>query len=172
VIDVEHGIGANMAFRRSVLADLGGMRDDFPGTALREETDLFLRVRATGGRVVFAPDVIVDHVGAPHMSGRRFDWRYMFWARHNHVLLLARNYGLASPLLRRWLVLNVREIVRLPGPGGPLRRLIRGGLGFGALLAGLATSLPKARVGPRDPRRVDSVGKHITAALTSTSTAP
>ena len=46
-VDVDHGIGANMSFRRAVLAELGGFRDDYPGTALREDTDVFLRVRAS-----------------------------------------------------------------------------------------------------------------------------
>jgi GT2 family glycosyltransferase len=165
LIDVDHGIGANMAFRRSVLMELGGFRDDFPGAALREETDLFLRIRVLGRRVVFAPGAVVDHVGAPHMSGKRFDWRYMFWGRHNHVLLLARNYGLASPLLRRWLVLSVGEIARVEGPGGRLRRFVRRGIGYSGVAAGLATSLVKARPWPRNPRRRDAVGKRISDAL-------
>ena len=46
LIPVDHGIGANMAFRREVLAELGGFRDDYPGTALREDTDIFLRARS------------------------------------------------------------------------------------------------------------------------------
>ena len=42
IIDVNHGIGANMAFRRHVLGRLGGFRDDFRGIGgVREDTDVF-----------------------------------------------------------------------------------------------------------------------------------
>ena len=102
-----------MAFRRSVLAELGGLRDDFTGVAVREDTDLFLRVRALGYRAVFTPHAVVDHVGAPHVRGRRFDYRYIYSARRNHVLLLARNFGLCSPELRRWIWKDSGGLTRL-----------------------------------------------------------
>lgn len=101
VVDIDHGIGANMSFRREVLAHLGGFRDDYPGTALREDTDIFLRLRALGLRAVFTPLAVVDHVAAPHVKGKRFDQRYQFWGYHNHVLLLVRAHGLWSGW-RRW----------------------------------------------------------------------
>jgi GT2 family glycosyltransferase len=169
VFDVDHGIGANMAFRREVLADLGGFRDDFGGVgAPREDTDVFTRVRLVGRRVVFAPGVVVDHVGAPHVSGQRFGWRYMFWSRYNHALLLARNYGLVSHRLRAWLVMSVREAVRPCGPGGFWRRRLRGCLWLSALAAGLVVSVAKAGVRPSDPRRTDRRGQEIARALALT----
>jgi GT2 family glycosyltransferase len=75
ILEVDHGIGANMSFRRSVLARLGGFRDDYPGTAMREDTDVYLRIRRMGGRAVFSPHAVVDHLPAPHAKGRRFDTR-------------------------------------------------------------------------------------------------
>jgi hypothetical protein len=126
---------------------------------------MFLRVRALGLRVVFAPAATVDHVGAPHVSGQRFDWRYMFWSRRNHALLLARNFGLASPQFGKWVTVSLREILRPPGDGGTTRRMIRVFLGFVALAAGLATSVRKARLRPGDPRRTDQTGERIASAL-------
>lgn len=170
IIDVDHGIGANMSFRAEVLADLGGFRDDFGGVgAPREDTDVFTRVRLLGRRVVFAPGVVVDHVGAPHVSGQRFDWRYMFWTRRNHMLLLARNYGLMSPRLRAWLAISVREALHPPGPGGFWRRRARGCVWLSALGAGVAVSVAKAGIRPRDPRRTDRKGTEISRALASVS---
>jgi GT2 family glycosyltransferase len=165
IIEVEHGIGANMSFRRDVLAHLGGFRDDFRGVGgLREDTDMFLRVRALGHRAVFTPFAVVDHVGAPHAKGRRFDHRYGFWARHNHALLLSRNFGLASPALRSWLV---GEIGRLPAEKGSSRlrsyvRVATAALGLGA---GLVTSLRKARSHPIDPQRRDATGEELRRRL-------
>ena len=112
ITDVDHGIGANMAFRAEVLSHLGGFRDDFLGIGgLREDTDMFLRVRALGHRVVFAPEAVVDHIGAPHVRGRRFDFRYMFWARRNHALLLARNFGIRSTQFRTWMAAETRRLL-------------------------------------------------------------
>jgi GT2 family glycosyltransferase len=163
LIDVDHGIGANMSFRRSVLAELGGLRDDFSGVGgVREDTDVFLRVRAIGGRAVFAPEVVVDHVGAPQARHKRFDWRYGFWSRHNHALLLSRNFGVGSDVFRRWFVGEFRR----SRPEGLSPRLIaRAGIQGVALLAGLGTGLVKGGPRPRNPRRRDSVGLGIARAL-------
>jgi len=110
VVAVDHLLGANMTFRRSTLLDLGGIRGNYPGTCLCEESDISLRVRATGARLVFAPRAVVRHVAAPYQTGgQRFDRRYLYYARRNHVVLLARVFGLASPYVRRYAWSTVRE---------------------------------------------------------------
>ena len=45
VVEVDHMLGANMSVRSSVVRELGGIRDFYPGTCLREETDIALRMR-------------------------------------------------------------------------------------------------------------------------------
>jgi GT2 family glycosyltransferase len=165
VVDVDHGIGANMAFRRHALARLGGFRDDFRGIGgVREDTDVFLRLRAVGSRAVFAPVAVVDHVGAPHVIGRRFDYRYVFWARHNHALLLARNLGLGSREFRTWVWSELRDAL---GSRHPylVRRVARMTLGLAAVLAGVGTSLLKSRWRPADPVRQDVIGRAIARHL-------
>lgn len=112
VIAVDHLLGANMSYRRSALAAIGGIRGDYPGTCLCEESDICLRLTAAGGRLVFAPLALAHHVAAPYgIGGQRFDRRYQFYARRNHVVLLARNYGFGTPLLRRYLVTSLRQQV-------------------------------------------------------------
>jgi GT2 family glycosyltransferase len=163
VIAVDHGIGANMAFRRDVLARLGGFRDDFAGAGLCEDTDMFMRIRALGARVVFAPEACVDHVGAPHVKGRRFDYRYQFWMRRNHALLLARGFGFGSRALRAW---AWRELSRPDvGEGSLPRRAARVGLAWCAVSAGLLTSLPKAGWRGSSPERRDRTGEEIRSHL-------
>jgi glycosyltransferase involved in cell wall biosynthesis len=56
--------GANMSLRREVLRKLGGFRTDLgwgrtfvPG----EESDVFGRLRSSGGRIVYQPDAVVEH---------------------------------------------------------------------------------------------------------------
>jgi GT2 family glycosyltransferase len=169
VVEVDHGIGANMSFRREVLAQLGGFRDDFAGTALREDTDVFLRLRALGYRAVFSPQAVVDHVGAPHVRGRRFDFRYTFWARRNHALLLARNFGLASPQFRSWVIRELRRTFAASHPN-PLRRVARIAIGVAGVGAGLVACLLKAGWSATDPARDDRQGQRIRWYLSSIGT--
>jgi GT2 family glycosyltransferase len=91
--EVDHLIGCNMSWRRELLVKLGGLRDDYPGTEVREETDIALRVKKLGYRLLFQPEAVVTHVGAPQVKGRRFDIRYAYYASRNHAQLLLRNYG-------------------------------------------------------------------------------
>lgn len=161
-VAVDHGIGANMSFRRSALAELGGFRDDYPGTALREDTDIFLRIRAIGGRAVFAPDAAVDHLPAPHVRGARFDTRYKLYGRRNHMVLLARDGGIRSPLLRRWVGVQFRAVGRARGLGAKLRRL---GVTLAGIAWGSAAVLRSATWHPRPPRRQDAQGRELRAVL-------
>jgi GT2 family glycosyltransferase len=166
LVEVEHGIGANMSFRREVLACLGGFRDDFRGVGgVREDTDIFLRTRALGWRTVFSPETVVDHVGAPHAKGRRFDFRYSFWTRHNHALLLARNYGLGSASFRKWVLGELSRTARTAHPD-LVRRGAWIGIGLAGLLAGAGASLQKGRWKPSDPVRRDRTGREIRRCLT------
>jgi GT2 family glycosyltransferase len=153
-IPIDHGIGANMSFHRSVLAELGGFRDDYPGTALREDTDMFLRVGRLGGRILFAPQVLVDHLPAPHVVGARFDTRYKLYGRRNHLVLLARHRGLGSPDLRRWMADELRAIGDAEGLRLKALRLgvttigLGWGLGAAARTAGWRATEPR-RTGPQ-----------------------
>jgi GT2 family glycosyltransferase len=164
-IVVEHGIGANMAFRRNVLEELGGFRDDMLGVGgVREDADMFLRTRAHGGTVVFVPDAVVDHVGAAHAHGGRFDWRYAHYTYRNHTLLLARNLGMGSPVFLRHLRTAPHRIAGETART-PLRTLARIVFATAGLIRGIAISTVKARLGPSDPhRRRDIEGQGETSA--------
>lgn len=109
LVDVDHLLGANMSFRVSALASVGGIRGNYPGTCLCEESDISLRLGAAGHRLVFNPQAIVRHVAAPYQSGgQRFDRRYLFYSRRNHLMLLARVFGWSHPLVRRYAATTVR----------------------------------------------------------------
>jgi GT2 family glycosyltransferase len=103
-LDVDHLLGANMSLRRSVVDELGGLQDHYPGTCLREETDMLLRMRAAGHRIVYTPDAMVRHVAGTYAKGRRFDLRYDFYGARNHVVLLERSLGARDPHLRAYLL--------------------------------------------------------------------
>lgn len=102
-VDVDHLLGANQSYRRSTLLEIGGIRGNYPGTCLREESDTCLRLRHAGHRLIYDPSVLVRHVAAPYqIGGKRFDRRYLYYSRRNHVMLLIRVFGWRTVYLRRY----------------------------------------------------------------------
>ena len=165
VVEVDHGIGANMSFRREWLARLGGFRDVFPGTAMREDTDVFLRVRALGGRVVFDPHAVVDNTSAPHVKGRRFDLRYAWYAERNHVQLLGMNFGLGSRQVRRYLRHVLRTLATSDRERRPASRLVRAVARLAAIPVGAAAVARLGTSGPLPAERRDGLGDQLRSAL-------
>lgn len=109
-IEVDHFLGANQSYRRSTLLSIGGIRGNYPGTCLREESDTCLRLKDAGHRLIYAPDVLVRHVAAPYqIGGKRFDRRYLYYSRRNHVMLLVRVFGWRTPYLPRYYRTALRQ---------------------------------------------------------------
>jgi GT2 family glycosyltransferase len=99
-VEVDHMLGANMSVRSEVIRELGGIRDFYPGTCLREETDIALRMRRKGMRIMYTPFAVVEHVGGRYARGRRFDSRYRYFGARNHVVLLTSTLGWSDPRVR------------------------------------------------------------------------
>jgi GT2 family glycosyltransferase len=175
-VDVDHLLGANMSVRRAVVDELGGLQDLYPGTCLREESDMLLRMRTAGHRVVYTPDAVVRHVAGTYAKGRRFDLRYDWYGARNHVVLLDRTLARGDRRKSAYLSGVGPRAARLGGEaiaalrdGGerPARRL-RNAAGraarAGALLGGTAAGLgAAARLRLRDrtaaDRRVASLSR-------------
>ncbi len=117
VVDTDHMIGANMSYRTRVARRLGGVRDFYPGTCLREDADMPLRIRRSGLRVVYAPDAVVRHVAGDYPKGQRFDRRYRFYGARNHVVLLSTALGWRDPHVRRYARTVGSNILRESGRG-------------------------------------------------------
>lgn len=156
-IDVDHLLGANMSVRRSAMEAVGGIHDHYPGTCLREETDIALRLRASGYRIVYTPSAVVRHVAGPYAKGRRFDLRYSYYGQRNHLVLLARTVGTSSAEFHRYLGVACRDVGgelvyaaralgrMLPGRSGSVVRGVGNGvLRAGAMVGGLASGLAAA----------------------------
>lgn len=110
VIEIDHLLGANMSFRRSAVEAIGGIHGNYPGTCLCEESDISLRLKKAGGTLVYAPKALVHHIGAPYgIGGKRFDRRYLYYARRNHVTMLVRVFGWRDPIVRYYVRASVVE---------------------------------------------------------------
>ena len=108
-VEVDHLLGANMSFRRTAIDEVGGFHGGYPGTCIREESDLALRLRVLGRTLIYTPTAVVDHLPGEYAKGKRFDRRYVFYAHRNSVVLLARVYGTRSATLGRYVATSLRE---------------------------------------------------------------
>jgi len=66
-VDVEFMYGCNLAVRRKVLEKVG-LYDPWFGITY-EETDLSFRIKHAGYRIIYAPQMIIEHVLAPRPVG-------------------------------------------------------------------------------------------------------
>lgn len=64
-------IGCNHSVRVDYVQKLGGYDEAYQGVALREETDLALRIYSAGGVIVFDPTASLFHLAAPSGGCRR-----------------------------------------------------------------------------------------------------
>lgn len=123
IVDVPHLVGCNCAVRREVALAVGGFDTNFIGSANLEETDFFVRVARTGGRVVFVPTAVVEHRNAPRPDG---------------IARSQTNYTFRFSMVRNRLYFLRKH--RAPGVWFGLRRqVIDAGAGTGKLLASTAT---------------------------------
>ncbi len=79
--------GANMSFRRRVLAEAGPFDDRYAGNSILEETDYCYRVRALGYDIRFEPKAAVHHLVAPTGGCRETRWLdAKYWLFRNSAL--------------------------------------------------------------------------------------
>ena len=164
---IRNPIGANMAFRRDVIRQVGGFTDGIGRVGRTplgcEETELSIRAtRATGGRIVQQPLAVVDHL-VPAERARVGYFIHRCWAEGLSKAVVSRLMGgdaaLASErrYTTRTLPLGVLAGIRdgLAGDGAGFRRAgaIAGGLSVtvAGYLRGLAERHHHRSVGPQRP---------------------
>jgi GT2 family glycosyltransferase len=86
--------GGNMSFRRDLLEQVHGFDERFGQPCMYEETDVSLKIRRLGYRLLFLPDASVVHLSAPS-GGQRANFdpaRFRYIAYRDRVLLFRNNY--------------------------------------------------------------------------------
>ena len=95
---IRNGIGANMAFRRAALVELGGFAEHIGQSADRpmrdDETELAIRLRARWpeAQIVHHPHALASH----YVPVERATWRYMVqrsWGEGRGKAVLTRHHG-------------------------------------------------------------------------------
>lgn len=89
--EVDTVVGCNMCWRRDVYLSLGGVDEQFTGNALREETDLSLRAKKLGYKIIFEPKAVVEHhralTGGARKSEGRIKWYFDFFSNETYFFL-------------------------------------------------------------------------------------
>jgi len=108
--DVPAFCGAAALLRRSALAEVGLFDESF--FMYYEDTDLSLRLRRHGWRLVYTPHARVRH----HHSATAVEWspRFCYYTERNRLLMLAKNYP-AGHFVHQW----ARYTARLARPSEP-----------------------------------------------------
>lgn len=120
ISDVPYVTGAALAIRREMF-ERAGMLDTGYRPAYFEETDLCLRVRRMGYRVLYVPGARVVHHES--VTTGRFTSSYYYLYHRNRVRYMLKNYSLGF-LLNRTLPFEARwlEIVPPEEKGRPLEK--------------------------------------------------
>ncbi|MDA0667701.1 MAG: glycosyltransferase [Planctomycetota bacterium] len=94
VVEVDHYRGANMSLRLEPLRKAGGFDANLRGDCFRFEMDACLGVKRQGFRLLFDPEVEVDHHEAPRvLNTERFDATAIFNNAANETYALMKGYG-------------------------------------------------------------------------------
>ena len=97
--EVDTVIGANTCWRKDVFKNLGGFDERFVGNAMRFESDLSLRAKRNGYKILFEPKALVYHHRVPTGGTRRTEgiirwyidyfWNEtLFYIKNGSVILL------------------------------------------------------------------------------------
>lgn len=97
--EVDTVIGCNTCWRKDIYEKLHGIDEQFTGNAIRLESDLSLRAKKLGYKIVFVPEGLVYHhraeTGGARKSDGRLIWYFDFFSnevyfflKHRHKILL------------------------------------------------------------------------------------
>ena len=110
----EFPFGCNMAFRRSVFADLGLFRTDLGPSGGRrlvgEETEMIERVHSAGWNIMYLPDASVRHLVPPERLRKSYIYRAGWALAASHVIL-TRDHR--PHMVARWFASDMWYATRL-----------------------------------------------------------
>lgn len=142
-VEVDHYRGCNMSFRKDALLPIGGFDHNYTGGNTLEETDVCIRVKRAGYRLIFEPRAVVDHLGVRWLGFQKRAPGILefFHGTKNYAYFFFKNFGIRPRVLQhifgRALLHRLRTLLAEPS-----LRNVRGMLTvLPGSFAGLAISL-------------------------------
>lgn len=86
-IEVDHLPGCNMSFRRSLLIKIGGFDENLKGNCFRDDTDICMRIKKLGYKLIYQPKAVVRH----KFMGRNIDSQWVYWYVRNCMYFYFKN---------------------------------------------------------------------------------
>jgi glycosyltransferase involved in cell wall biosynthesis len=137
--------GCNMSFRKDIFTEYGVWFDErFRGSAVREESDFCLRLRATGYEIWYDPTAKLVHLGEEtggchDISTKSLSYQLAFY--HNHFLMALKNLTCGQQLRLYAKLFDCHVLGNPPcnKSGSPLKILTRGIFYFMGLFDALKT---------------------------------
>ena len=80
---IGNGWAGNLSVRRDWAIDVGGMDEQYPKGAFREESDFCARLVRKYGNLIYDPEAYIVHIGAPIGGLRAFKSRQLIKAQHH-----------------------------------------------------------------------------------------
>lgn len=88
---VDHVHECNFSARTDALRRIGGFNEEFKGNAYFEGTDLALRFKKAGFKIMYRPDIVLTHLQEPSGGNRVV-------AKNKHTYWYMRNWGLLNSI--------------------------------------------------------------------------
>lgn len=104
---VDAGQGCNMSFRREVFNKVGIFDTNYIGNALREETDLFFRIKKSNMKIYYESNMALFHI-MKNTGGCRNDKGADYWERYfyNQSYFYIKNYGFTINRIKAMLIFD------------------------------------------------------------------
>ncbi len=105
--EIQTVLGCNASWRRDIFKEVSGFDEQFTGNAMREESDLSLRIKKQGYKILFEPKAVVEHlrepVGGARKTEGRIEWYFNFFSNETYFFLKHRpKIVVPLILLTRW----------------------------------------------------------------------
>lgn len=102
------GMGCNMSFRKETFGKIGLYDTHYVGNAMREETDMFARLKKQGGKVMYQPKAYLLHM-MNNTGGSRSIKTLAYWENYfyNQCYFYVKNFGFHFTWISSLLIFDI-----------------------------------------------------------------
>lgn len=87
--------GGNLSFKKECWEKIGGYDENFIGNCINEDSDFCIRLSNAFGKILFSPDLAVNHLRAPQGSRAFGNTKSAKWYEHlfyNHLYFYLKHW--------------------------------------------------------------------------------